>query len=179
MASGTKGSLPGPAALSSEALDPVGARGAEQQKGCCHPLGLVPGLGRVRLEQELLATPTAGRWEERAYSDQVSPSFCKEAGGLGLDSWVMGQTGSSSSSDWGAGTLVPPKRAGCGPGPAAPRQLLLLWMLLGLFAPACAPPPLITQFLGDFYYLFKLDIYCRLASAWFGGWGDPGRQKRS
>lgn len=73
MASGTKGSLPGPAELSSEALDPVWARGAEQQKGVLVTyLGWSQDLGRVHLEQELLATPTAGQWEERAYSDQVS-----------------------------------------------------------------------------------------------------------
>lgn len=36
-------------------------------------LGWSQDLGRVHSEQELLATPTAGQWEERAYSDQVSP----------------------------------------------------------------------------------------------------------
>lgn len=39
-------SLPGPAELSSEALGPVRARGAEQAEGGAgHPLGLVPGFG--------------------------------------------------------------------------------------------------------------------------------------
>lgn len=95
------------------------------------------------------------------------------------------------SSDWRAGTLVPPEL----PEPGSqdlcchitqavgqeqrPQELLLLWMLLGLRALACLPFPLITQLLGDFYYLFKLlDIYCRLASAWFGGVGGAGNAEK-
>lgn len=38
--------------------------------------------------------PTAGQWEELAYSGQV-PSFCKEAYGLGLGGWVV-EPGSSN-----------------------------------------------------------------------------------
>lgn len=53
-----------------------------------------PAWGQVHLEQELLAVPTAGQWEELAYSGQV-PSFCKEAYGLGLGGWGV-EPGSSN-----------------------------------------------------------------------------------
>lgn len=60
-----------------------------------------------------------------------------------------------------------------------PQERLLLWMLLGLCTCLFAISSHNTQFLGDFYYLFKLlDIYCRLASAWFGGVGGAGKAEK-
>lgn len=52
-------------------LSGLGER-SEQKGVLVTHLGWSQDLGRVHVEHELLATPTAGQWEERAYSDQVS-----------------------------------------------------------------------------------------------------------
>lgn len=52
-------------------------------------LGCSQDLGQVFVEQQLLATSSAGQWEERLILIKSPPSFCKEAGSLGLEAWVM------------------------------------------------------------------------------------------
>lgn len=49
-------------------------------------LGWSQDLGWVHLEQELLAALTAGSGEKGLTLIKPLPSFCKERGGLGLDS---------------------------------------------------------------------------------------------
>lgn len=41
------------------------------------------------LQQDQLATSAAGQWESRLILIKSPPSFCEEAGGLGLEGWVM------------------------------------------------------------------------------------------
>lgn len=72
-----------------------------------------------------------------------------------------------------------PHTPGCGPGPAPPRQLLLLWMLLGLFALACSPPPLITVFGRFLLFIQTLGYLLQIGEClvWGCGWNWEGRKR--
>lgn len=111
---------------------------------------------------------------------------------MGLDNWVMGQGSSSSARTGGQVPWCPHSRPEAGSQdlccrvsqavgqdqlpPGAPTVLDAAGTLCTcLFATSSHN----TQFLGDFYYLFKLlGIYCRLASAWFGGVGGAGKAEK-
>lgn len=110
---------------------------------------------------------------------------------MGLDSWVMGQGSSSSAQTGGQVPWCPRSRPEAGSQDLCcphkplwarnsfPQELLLLWMLLGLCALACLPPPLITYSFWEIFTIYSnLDIYCRLASAWFGGVGGAGKAEK-
>lgn len=94
---GPKGASPGRAGLSSGALDPVRAQAAvrlpdrpkEVLPFSGHCLGCSQDSGQVHGEQRLLATPSAAQWEQQLILIKSPPSFCKEAGSLGLGGWVV------------------------------------------------------------------------------------------
>lgn len=98
------------------------------------PLGCSQDLGQVYLQQDQLAT-SAGQWESGIIQIKSPLCFCEEAGGLGLEGWVMCNSkgphflrlaGRSpvcpqSLPESGSQDFCCPRGPGCGPGTASPR----------------------------------------------------------